>query len=325
MSRFRQYISRFIDEARVRKSGIDLGIVTFRINDLKPIEYFLENIPDGELITYVMASSGLPGLQPNIINDKLFADGGFYDVIPYNTARKRGYNRIIVVDISGIGHDKKDNNFGAETVFIKNSQDTGDIITFDHSIYARNVRMGYLDTRKAFGHYNSSKYFFRIEKRTIRRIDKLLCDDGLFAQYSKYMGLSDTDDTGKHNRLKLIRKILPADKAIHKIPEAMLIECAAESLNIDPLLHDNTKLLINEIKNRLNEINSSEHNPKDTQNVFDKIQRLSKIFNTALFAGNELIEVLLTEPEALKHLKLLSGFYPNIVPALIFLTIVEKM
>ena len=105
----------------------------------------------------------------------------------------------------------------------------------------------------------------------------------------------------------------------------MLIECAAESLNIDPLLHDNTKLLINEIKNRLNEINSSEHNPKDTQNVFDKIQRLSKIFNTALFAGNELIEVLLTEPEALKHLKLLSGFYPNIVPALIFLTIVEKM
>ena len=43
MSRFRQYISQFIDEARVRKSGIDLGIVTFRINDLKPIEYFLED------------------------------------------------------------------------------------------------------------------------------------------------------------------------------------------------------------------------------------------------------------------------------------------
>ncbi len=325
MSKFRQYISQFIDERKIRKSGIDLGIVTFRINDLKPIEYFLEDIPDGELITYVMASSGLPGLQPNIINDKLFADGGFYDVIPYNTARKRGYNRIIVVDISGIGHDKKDNNFGAETVFIKNSQDTGDIITFDHSVYSHNVRMGYLDARKAFGHYNSLKYFFRISKRTIRKIDKLLLDDKMFEQYSKYMDLSDTDDQSKHNRLKLIRRMLPPEKSLHKIPEAMLIECAAEALNIDTLLHDNTDLLINEIKNRLSEIRSEEPNENKTQNVFDKIQRLGKILNKVLFAGNELLSVLLTEPEALKHLNLLSGFYPNLVPALIFLTIVEKM
>lgn len=325
MSRFRQYISQFIDEARIRKSGIDLGIVTFNINDLKPIEYFLENIPDGELITYVMASSGLPGLQPNIINDKLFADGGFYDVIPYNTARKRGYNRIIVVDISGIGHDKKDNNFGAETVFIKNSQDTGEIISFDHQVYERNVRMGYLDTRKAFGHYNSDKYFFRINRRTIRSIDKLLTDDAIFDQYSRYMSLTDTDDTGRRNRLKLVRKTLPPDRAIHRIPEAMLIECAAEALNIDTLQHDNVNLLINEIKNRLSEIRSAEHSDKDTKNVFDKIQRFGKIINTALFAGNELIDIMLTEPEALKHLKFLSGFYPNLVPALIFLTIVEKL
>ncbi len=325
MSRFRKYISQFINESRVRKSGLDLGIVTFRINDLKPIEYFLENIPNGELIDYVMASSGLPGLQPNIINDKLFADGGFYDVIPYNTARKRGYNRIIVVDISGIGHDKKDNNFGAETIFVKNSQDTGDIITFDHHTYARNVRMGYLDARKAFGHYNSSKYFFRINKRTICRIDKLLTDDTLFGEYSKYLGLLDTDDTGKHNRLNLVRKTLPADKAIHRFPEAMLIECAAETLRIDPLLHDNTKQLINEIKNRINEIKNAEQSPKDKQNVFEKIQRLGKILNSALFAGNELIAVLLTESDALKHLKFLSGFYPNLVPALIFFSIVEKL
>ncbi|MBQ3923519.1 MAG: hypothetical protein II707_09495, partial [Spirochaetales bacterium] len=169
------------------------------------------------------------------------------------------------------------------------------------------------------------KYFFHIKRKTIRRIDKLLTDDTLFGEYSKYLGLLDTDDTGKHNRLKLVRKTLPADKAIHRFPEAMLIECAAETLRIDPLLHDNTKQLINEIKNRLTEIKNAEQSPKDKQNVFEKIQRLGKILNSALFAGNELIAVLLTEPDALKHLKFLSGFYPNLVPALIFFSIVEKL
>ena len=60
--------------------------------------------------------------------------------------------------------------------------------------------------------------------------------------------MTDTDDTDKHNRINLVQKTLPPDKVIHRIPEAMLIECAAEALHIDPLLHDNTNLLINEIK-----------------------------------------------------------------------------
>jgi predicted acylesterase/phospholipase RssA len=62
---------------------------------------------DGKIPEYLLASSAFPGFQSPEIAGKKYIDGGVYDNIPYTMARKRGYRRLIVIDISGIGIKRK--------------------------------------------------------------------------------------------------------------------------------------------------------------------------------------------------------------------------
>ncbi len=53
-------LATYIDEEKVRNSSIRLGIVTVSLTDFKPIEVFIEDIPEGRLIDYLIASANLP-------------------------------------------------------------------------------------------------------------------------------------------------------------------------------------------------------------------------------------------------------------------------
>lgn len=160
-SPLRQLLQRTIDEERIRASGIDLGLVTFNLSDFKPCELFLEDIPKGCLVDFLMASSALPGFKPLKIRNKSYLDGGVFDNIPYDMARKRGYRNIIVVDISGIGMVKRFDFAGARVVYIKNSINMGDILDFSPQFIRDFRRLGYLDTLQAFGKVGGSKYFIK--------------------------------------------------------------------------------------------------------------------------------------------------------------------
>src|SRR5699024_2066806 len=75
-------LHRTIDENKVRSSPIDFGLVTFSLTDLKPLEIFKEDIPQGQLIDYLLASACFPSFQPIKIEDKTFIDGGIYNNLP---------------------------------------------------------------------------------------------------------------------------------------------------------------------------------------------------------------------------------------------------
>lgn len=159
----KELISQFIDEEKVRKSDVKFGMVTFRLSEFEPLEIFIDDIPEGELVDYLLASSKVPGVSKIGPEGEKFLDGGVYDNAPIGFLRKNGYNRIIVVDISsmkGIGH--KSDMTNAEFIYIRpyDIEDLGAAFDFSAEMFEKRFKMGYLDTRKAFGYLSGRQFYF---------------------------------------------------------------------------------------------------------------------------------------------------------------------
>lgn len=159
----RELIGKHIDETAVRNSNIPLGIVTFDLSEFKPVEMFVNEMPEGELLDYLMASARVPGLNKQGPEGGSYLDGGVYDNAPVGILRKRGINRLIIVDISnikGIGH--KQDLSCADVIYIRpfDAKELGESFEFDKTMTEKRITMGYLDTKKAFGFLGGQFYYF---------------------------------------------------------------------------------------------------------------------------------------------------------------------
>jgi NTE family protein len=226
-----QIILDSMDERKVRKAGLDIGIVTFQITDRKPMVFFLEDIPEGKLDEYLLASSTFPGFKSPRIEGKQFIDGGLYDNLPFDIAKQRGYKRIIMVDVSGIGVNKKPDIIGTETIYIKNSIDMGSVFEFEPGFIKSFIRLGYLDTMKTFGKLSGIAYFYYQDKVLEKKLKKLLLDEVSFCDYKEHLTVKDIS----YNKDELdswIRETLPENMRAYKQIVYSLAECAALLLNL---------------------------------------------------------------------------------------------
>lgn len=158
------YIKNYIDEAKIRENKIPFGIITVQWGQkVNGLELFMEDIPEGELVDYLLASSNIP-LVTNIGPEgEKFLDGGVYDNTPVMTLKKRGYNKLIVIDIAnikGVAHNLNFSN--SQVVYIKpyDTEDLGAAFDFDAELNKKRMQMGYLDTKKAFGELSGNIYHF---------------------------------------------------------------------------------------------------------------------------------------------------------------------
>ena len=159
-----KFVADYIDEKAVRESGIALGIIAVQMTQgVVPREIFIHEIPDGQLVNYLLASANIP-LATNIGPEgERYLDGGAYDNTPLMTLKKRGYNRLIIVDISnikGVAHNL--NYLNSEVVHIRpyDIDDLGATFDFDDAIIDKRIKLGYLDTRKAFSYLLGNIYYF---------------------------------------------------------------------------------------------------------------------------------------------------------------------
>ncbi len=162
-----EFVAAFVDEKKVRESGIALGIITVQMTQgVVPREIFIHEIPEGQLVDYLLASANIP-LATNIGPEgEKFLDGGAYDNTPLMTLKKRGYNRLIIVDISnikGVAHNL--NYLNSEVVHIRpyDIEDLGAAFDFDDEVIDKRIKLGYLDTRKAFSYLLGNVYYFEPE------------------------------------------------------------------------------------------------------------------------------------------------------------------
>lgn len=158
------FVSQYVDETKVRENGIPFFAVTVQMTQgVTPREIGIDEIPEGELTDYLMASSNIPlavGIGPE---GERFLDGGVYDNIPIMTLKKRGYNKIIILDISnlkGLGHTM--NTANSQVVHIRpyNTDMLGGFMDLDADAVEKRIQLGYLDAKKAFSHLLGNIYYF---------------------------------------------------------------------------------------------------------------------------------------------------------------------
>ena len=158
----KETLALFLDEQKVRASSVAYGLVTIEMDSQIPHELFIEDIPEGKMLDYILASASIyPAFKPHTINNVRYVDGAYHDNLPVKMAFDKGATDIIAVDLDAFGVVNKDMLKHAEhAVYIKSYWNLGPTLVFDHVTIQRNIRLGYLDTLKAYGAYEGYAYTF---------------------------------------------------------------------------------------------------------------------------------------------------------------------
>ncbi|TDO85454.1 NTE family protein [Halanaerobium saccharolyticum] len=188
----KEILEKNIDEESLRNSKIDFAIVTLSLSDLKPLELFIEDIPEGKVLDYIMASSYLPAFKMQRIDGKILIDGGFYENLPLKTLQNKGYKKIIAIRTYSLGDIEKKTDQDKELIFINPSQELGRMLNFDQQNARKNIKMGYYDTMKYFKNLSGSKYYLNIEKEEEYFINYLLnLDQKIIRRLLKQLSLTE--------------------------------------------------------------------------------------------------------------------------------------
>lgn len=168
----RNLLKKYINEDIIRNSKKDLGIVTISISDLRPLEVFIENIPNGQLIDYLMASAYFPAFRMKKLHGKLYLDGGLYDNLPIRLLLSKGYKDLIAIRLYGIGITRKVRERGFNITYVTPSDDLGMTLDFTTERARRNLELGYFDTMRTFKKLKGNKYYIESKE-----------DEDYFIQY----------------------------------------------------------------------------------------------------------------------------------------------
>ncbi len=149
ISPLKRLLEHHIDEDLARHSGIQFGLTTIAINglDIQPKQFYLEDIPDGMIADYVVASASIPIFKPHYIGGYRMIDGAYYDNLPINMLEKFDLDEIIAVRIYGIGRiPAVKTSLKDKITYVLPSEDLGNWLSIEH--INRNIAMGYEDCKK---------------------------------------------------------------------------------------------------------------------------------------------------------------------------------
>ena len=192
-------------------SPVDYGLVTVRLSKkdgIKPKYIYKEELEDADkLLESIMASCYLPVFkQKRIIDNHYYLDGGFYDNAPFKLLTDKGYKDIYIVNIKGIGFNRKIPK-GVKVTYITPSRNNGSILELNQDIIRDNIKMGYYDTIRVLKKLDGFKFCF---KRKSESYYKYMCrkiDKKLVIRVQNFFGT----ETYKDTVIKALEYILEKD------------------------------------------------------------------------------------------------------------------
>ncbi len=158
----RELLMEYISEKRVRASLTRFGLATFSLTDFKQIEIFIDEIPEGKLIDYILASACVPGFCPVEIDKKRYLDGGLVNNLPISLALQGGAMNILAVDLGLLPIIKHPNPKGANVQVIRHNGTLGGFLDLDHEVLTRGMKLGYIDAMREFGKLMGGEYAFDV-------------------------------------------------------------------------------------------------------------------------------------------------------------------
>ena len=160
-----KFFETIVNEEDIRASGKDYGLVTFNISDMQPVEKMMDEIDEGKLVDYIIASATFPIFPPKIIDDKKYIDGGVYDNMPINLLVKNGYDKMLVIRTNVESKQPKRTVEGnPDLFFITPKEDLGPAMAFSSSRIHAYMQTGYDDAKELMD--KGLREFLLARKRT---------------------------------------------------------------------------------------------------------------------------------------------------------------
>lgn len=145
----REMIHEVVDEEKIRNSGIEFCLLTFSLSEMRELDLSIEDIPEGLLEDFLLASAYLLGFKNETLHGKRYMDGGVVNNVPLNSLLKRGYENIIQVRIYGPGRVPRVKIPEEAVIYeIAPRVKLGSIIEFDHRRSRQNMKIGYYDAKR---------------------------------------------------------------------------------------------------------------------------------------------------------------------------------
>ena len=178
-SSIRSLLEKYIDEEKLRNSNIRFGLVTYCLSNMKPQKLFIEDIPQGKVVDYLMATSNLPVFKRQIIDNKSFLDGGAYDNCSVEMLYEAGYKNIIAIKL--FKRRKRIRNYyklskkqDLNLKIIVPSEELPFILNFETKTLNKILKYGYIDTIKQIEKLDGYKYaIYNIDEERLNNIKEL--------------------------------------------------------------------------------------------------------------------------------------------------------
>lgn len=166
----KQLIEKSLNYDALMDSPIDFGLVTYLIDENKPVLKYKKDLTKENCAKYLLASSScFPFFPTCVIEDKAYIDGGYYDNCPAEMAMKMGADQLIVVDLNyKITHPELLNR--PNILYIHPYEDLGSFLDFERLTLDQRMERGYNDALKALGQLEGAYCNFKKDSLSYEKI-----------------------------------------------------------------------------------------------------------------------------------------------------------
>lgn len=156
----RNLIGEWVDEEKIRNSGVAFFVPTYSLTDREPVEVVASELPDGDLAGMLLASAYFPAFKQEQIGGKNYTDGGVWDAVPITSLVQRGYQDLIVIRLNAPGVERRVKIPADTTVTtISPNRDLGNMMNFSSEQSAANMVLGYYDAQRVLYGLQGSTYY----------------------------------------------------------------------------------------------------------------------------------------------------------------------
>lgn len=323
-------LRRLLDEPRFRSSSIEYALVTVEYPSLKPLELTKEQIPQGQVCDYLLASSAcFPAFKIKEINGNKYIDGGYHDNLPMNLALKLGADEIIAVDLQSMGIVRKPKISEEKLTLIRSHWNLGPFILFDKNYARRNIALGYLDAMKAFGRFYGWKYAFTPAdcKKTLQQLLSVLVTTAAEARINHLHFVNTLESTLYHSILKEFESLdIPESQVTTGRILLRMAEHAGEIFYVDPTEIQEfsrfNETILREFHEMQQEVDLNLRGWSSIPKIIDELKEHDRMYICAYLY--EQLQQLFESQSAPKNLLLFVPAFPEELQAAVYITLLER-
>lgn len=160
IDKLKSIVDKYIDEDKLRASAIDYGLVTVAVSKgWEPLELFKEDVPEGLLKDYILASAYYPLYNRPEIGGRRFLDGGIYNNCPISPLVRKGYTDIVAIRTGSKMPMRGVIDRSVKVTFVNPSESLGGTVDLRKSHVEYNMKLGYFDALRALDKLGGVRYY----------------------------------------------------------------------------------------------------------------------------------------------------------------------